>query len=446
MTDKAEHQTPDWRELKSRWEDASRRISGWWDRDVRQARETELRDPTLNAIWYADAEHRKEEEDRILSTEPTLLFLPFPYVSSGGSENSFPEMYAWDTYFINLGLAVHGRTDLIRNHILNHLFMIERYGMVLNGNRTYYLNRSQVPTHPESLRLLYRLSPERDLIARAYPLLKAEYNGYWMADHHASPTGLSTNRDLAEWTGDRKSSQVVALRPELAAEAEALDFTAIFGGDIRDCNPLITNCALTRYADTLSWMAGILGWTDELVAWQEEKARRANLIQNLCWDADLGFFLEYSHRRQERLPYRSLSAYWAMWAGVASPEQADRLVRNLGWFEHPSGLAQTDQAYPSPHPEYSALQWDYPAGWPPSQIVVVDALEAYGYTREARRIARSFVTLQLDILAESGHIWERYNVVEGSLDLPRERYPVVPMHGWSSAALVYLGNLLFGWE
>jgi alpha,alpha-trehalase len=433
-------------QLKAFWQEVNTRIGVWWSEDTRLAREPELRDPKLNSIWYADEEHRREEAGRVRDEAPTLLFLPFAYVASGGSEGSFPEMYAWDVYFINLGLAVHGRTDLIRNHILNQLFLIERYGMVLNGNRTYYLHRSQVPVHPESVRLIHRLKPDRDLIARAYPLLKREYTGYWTADHHTTPTGLATNRDLAEFSVGSEPITQIALRPELAAEAEALDFTAIYGGDIRRCNPLITNCALVRYCDTLSWMAGILGWEEELLAWQEERSRRANLIQDLCWDESQGFFFEYDFVAGTRLPYWSLSAYWALWAGVATPAQAEFMVRNLDRFENDHGLAQTDRAYPSPHPEYSALQWDYPHGWPPSHVVVVDALEAYGFEADARRIARKFVRLQLDLYRTTGKVWEKYNVVEGNLELPRERYPSVPMHGWSTAALAYLGNLLFGWE
>jgi len=39
-----------------------------------------------------------------------------------------------------VGLAAHGRWDLIRNHILNQLFVIERYSFLLTGNRVYYLS------------------------------------------------------------------------------------------------------------------------------------------------------------------------------------------------------------------------------------------------------------------------------------------------------------------
>ncbi|MCI0691735.1 hypothetical protein L0337_06960 [candidate division KSB1 bacterium] len=37
--------------LKSAWEILDEQIRGWWDADLRQAQEAEIRDKALNAIW-----------------------------------------------------------------------------------------------------------------------------------------------------------------------------------------------------------------------------------------------------------------------------------------------------------------------------------------------------------------------------------------------------------
>lgn len=436
-------------ELERRWRTLDHEIRGWWDADLNKAQEDEIRNPELNRIWYSDEEHRKQERQGREEVESTLLYLPFSYTTAGGAEGTFPEMYCWDVYFTNLGLAAHGRYDIIRNHILNQLFMIERYGMVLNGNRNYYLGRSQAPVHALSTRLYYNHIQDRDLLSRAYPVLKSEYLGYWMAEHHNTINGLATNRDLTEleFSIHGSAAERVAstrLRPELAAEAEVLDFTAIFDGDVRKCNPLMTNSALVHYAKTLAWMAAEIGWQDEAKEWQEEADQRTSKMRELCWNDEKGFFFEFQYEKKEQLPYWSLAGYWAMWAGIATSEQSEQMVENLHRFEKPFGLPQTDRIYPSPHPEFDALQWDYPNGWPPSHIVVIDALEAYGYAEEAKRVALKYLKLQLDIYDQTGKLWEKYNVVDGSLNLPRERYPVVPLHGWSSASVVYLGRKVFG--
>lgn len=70
------------------------------------------------------------------------LYLPYPYVVPGGR---FQEMYAWDSFFIALGLLRDNQTRLARNMLDNYIYQIEHYGTILNGNRTYYLTRSQLP-------------------------------------------------------------------------------------------------------------------------------------------------------------------------------------------------------------------------------------------------------------------------------------------------------------
>jgi len=83
-------------ELEQRWRALDQEIRDWWEADLSKAHETEIRDPDLNKIWYSDEKHRKQESQEAEENEWTLLYLPFPYTSSGGSEGVFPEMYCWD--------------------------------------------------------------------------------------------------------------------------------------------------------------------------------------------------------------------------------------------------------------------------------------------------------------------------------------------------------------
>ena len=401
---------------REHWQTLDFTVQSWWDGDTKTAQEADIR---------AD-------------DKGTLLFLPYRYSTAGGSETVFPEMYGWDTYFINRGLLLHNRTDLVRNHLANHLFMLERYGKVLNGNRNYYLTRSQTPLLSDGLYHYVQTlnAPEDDLplLMQAYSLLAQEYKGYWNAEHHATPVGLSTARDL----GDPN------LRVELASEAETgLDFCALFDGDVRNCTPLIINCALVRCAQVLGWLADLLRRPEEGESWREAAEVKAGRIRELCWDERAGFFLEYDFVRRERLPYLSLCAYWTLWADVATPEQAEKLVANLKRFEQPYGLAFTDRVYPSPHLEFQNLQWQYPVGWPPLHIIVADGLWAYGFRDEASRVAKTFLRGIVTEFARTGKLWEKYNVVTGTHEVPLERYPTPPHHGWTSAAVAVLGNYLY---
>ncbi len=399
--------------LHAQWQALDSLIATWWEGDLHTAREEDLRQDSSN----------------------TLLFLPHPYSSAGGSEATFPEMYAWDTHFINLALLEHGRHDLVRYHILNYLFEIERYGFMPNGNRTFYTTRSQTPIFPNSIWSYYQATGQRDILHLAYPLLKREYTGYWLASHHQTPTGLATNRDL----GDSNAS------PQLASEAETgLDFTALFEGDVRQCTPLITNCALVQYARVLSWMAQELGERTEALRWQMEAKERIQRIQDLCWNEEAGFFFEYNYEKQQQLPYWSLCAYWTLWAAIATEEQSNRLVENLSRFEQPHGLTVTDQQYRSPHTEFDWVQWGYPAGWAPLHMITVAGLDAYGHHEQARRVAEKFLALLIQVYQQTDKLYEKYNVVAGNIQLPKERTSEIPsLHGWTSAAAVILGRRVF---
>ena len=72
----------------------------------------------------------------------SLLPLPNPYIVPGGR---FREVYYWDSYFTMLGLKESGEVDLIEDIVKNFASLINRYGFIPNGNRTYYLSRSQPP-------------------------------------------------------------------------------------------------------------------------------------------------------------------------------------------------------------------------------------------------------------------------------------------------------------
>ncbi|WP_169792089.1 trehalase family glycosidase [Jiangella muralis] len=419
--------------LEQGWRPLDTQIRSWWDLDIASAAEADIRATPQGS-------------------EP-LLFLPFPYVRPGGAQGAFAAMYCWDTFFINEALLAHGRLDLVRNHILNYLFMIERFGYMPNSNDRATQTRSQTPVLPISIWKYYLATGDDDLLHRAYPLLKREYEDYWNAPHHRTPTGLATNRDV----GDEY------LTAELAAEAETgLDWTPIFAGDVRRCVPLITNCALVRYARLIAMIGARLGRRGEAADFARQADTRASLIRKYCWSEETGFFHEYDYQAQRMLPYVSACAYWALWAGVATEDQAKRLARNLPSLVQRYGLASTDQEYAdarpdssyAPDPETSAevphhsggggnLQWMYPAGWAPEQIIAVEGLDSYGYGDQAEQVARAFLTVLVEQYHETGELWEKYNVLDGGLVVPNSRYGNLPMHGWSAAAAVILGRRLF---
>jgi alpha,alpha-trehalase len=417
-------------DIAAAWQALDNSIKGWWDGDMRTATELDIAHAESDWTWLQTIQTigGKKVDPPV---QPTLLFLPFPFSPAAGNQGAYPEMFAWDSYFIVRGLLCHGRLDLARNILLNLLFQIFRFGKVLNANRTYFLSRSQPPLHPDGLWRYYEATGDRDLLLLSYPLLRREYRDYWNDADHRTSTGLNTNRDNRDpW-----------LRPELASIAEAgLDFSPVYEGDVSSCVPVALNCQLAKYASTLGNMAEALGFQEEAAEWRGEFERRAALIRQLCWDEDAGFYFERNHVSGRLLPEWSLCAYWTMWAGVASAAQAPRLVSGLERFEHGPGLTFTDRLYPSPYPEFPLLQWSYPYCWPPTMVMVVDALNAYGFSAEAARVGTAYLGEVIEQFRSTGKLWEKYIPVAGLTEQSAERYENVAFHGWTSASVAVIGR------
>ena len=86
----------------------------------------------------------------------SLLYVPKPYVVPGGA---FQEFYYWDSYFTMLGLIPDGHADLARDLVDDFSYLIETYGHIPNGARTFYLSRSQPPVYYLMVGLLNRDDP-----------------------------------------------------------------------------------------------------------------------------------------------------------------------------------------------------------------------------------------------------------------------------------------------
>src|SRR5471030_2520885 len=110
-----------------------------------------------------------------VSKYSSLLPLPNDFIVPGGR---FRETYYWDSYFTMLGLQESHQTKIIQNMIGNFAYLIDKYGFIPNGTRTYYLTRSQPPFFSMMLDLLAKDEGDKVMVKYQSELLK-EY-AYWM--------------------------------------------------------------------------------------------------------------------------------------------------------------------------------------------------------------------------------------------------------------------------
>lgn len=349
--------------------------------------------------------------------EGTLVGLPEPYVTP--NREFFEEMYYWDSYFSMLGLRELGRIDVAEGVVENCLSLLDRFGFVPNGNRTYLTSRSQPPFLAPMVTLVHAETGDDAWLARAVECVEREYADYWTTPPHAvDGTGLNRYYDQS---GDH----------EHAEDESGWDLTPRFQRRGNDYLPVDLNSYLYGYERHLAAAHDALGDPDAAATWRETAATRRQRVVETHWDDDAGLFFDYDFERGRHSPVESLAAYVPLWTGLASDDQAARLVENLPRFEHPGGLVTCRTDYGMPD-----RQWNHPNGWAPLQWQVVTGLRRYGYDDAADRVRRKWLALCEDVFAETGVFWENYDVVDAGVGTSDRRYETQPGFGWTCA--VYL--------
>ena len=382
----------------------------------------------------------------------TLLGLPKPF-STPGISGSFQELYYWDTYFINVGLLASGRTEQAANNIENMFWLIDRFGWMPNGNRTFYLNRSQPPLLSQMVRELFQQTQDRAWLRdRAYPALQKEYR-FWHT-HRTAGNGLSryagektddtTIFDLGKALCERfgiappqNEEKLCSYGYAMQAVAESgWDCTSRFGTEAHLYTPVDLNALLYLTESNMEWFAGVLGRTEESEQWHTRKEARKEAMDRLLWDEGRGYYCDCRFPDGHRSQLLSVASFYPLFAGMCDRERAERVIATLPKLEMPYGIACCEKT-----DDLLGLQWDYPNGWACLQYLAAAALYRYGHERDARRIAEKYIGLVDRVFRKSGQLWEKYNVRTGEISGAKE-YKTPPMMGWTAGVYVAFQKFL----
>ncbi len=378
-----------------------------------------------------------------------LLYLPGDYVVPGGR---FNEAYGWDSYFILLGLLEDNELFLAKSLTAQLLYQVEHYGAVLNANRTYFLSRSQPPLLSRMVLKLYEHTQDADWLRETLPTLVAYYQ-YWLAEEHSHKSGLSRFYDFGEGPApevvaseqdeagrthfDRiktfyQNNEVIAYDVSLYYDAEKDELTDLFykgdrtmresgfdptdrfgpfSIDILHYLPVCLNSLLCQMEQDMAEIYRLVGNNGEDVPksnvakieqWQKRAETRSQAVNDYLWDDAHGLYFDYHFPTGQRRHYEFATTFYPLWIGIASAQQAQRVVENLSKFEAPGGVRTSTVT--------SGNQWDDPFGWAPLQLIAVEGLWRYGYETEAKRLARKFVSMLAEDFERCGSLVEKYDL------------------------------------
>ena len=435
----------------------------------------------LDVVWLPEGQATPEQV-RDMNEKPGLLALDMirttdregkdtlkgvPFLVPGGR---FNELYGWDSYMGSLGLLEHGRVDLAKAMVQNFCFCIKHYGKILNGNRSYYLCRSQPPFLTDMTdKVFTRIAHEsgaKDFLRLATLAAIKEYYNVWMAEPRYDPgTGLSRyhpggvgvppeteashfqtvikpfakrhDLDFQEFVkaynagnvnepeldeyflhdrAVRESGHDTSYRLEsVAAHLATVDLNSLLYKYESDIARTIKRHFSDRLPipDEYLTNENRIDKVESSAIWDRRAKRRKALMDKYMWSEGQGMYFDYNTVLRRREEYRSATTFWTMWAKVATPRQAAAMVlKALPQFEEFGGLASgTEQSRGPVGLSRPNRQWDYPFGWAPQQMLAWEGFLNYGYLDEAQRLAYKWLYMVTKAFVDfNGVVVEKYNV------------------------------------
>ena len=387
----------------------------------------------------------------------SLLPLPQPYVVPGGR---FREIYYWDSYFTMLGLEQSGRRDLLESMVSDFAYLIDRYGHVPNGTRSYYLSRSQPPFFYAMVGLLAAEDPAA-AFARYLPELKREY-AFWMqgagglrrGSAHRRVVALSDGSILNRYWDDRDTPRDESYRhdselardsarpaPQLwrdirAAAESGWDFSSRWLADAHTLAAIDTTSIVPPDLNSLLFglenaiRSGCQRHAEPACAAQFARraaARRAAMDRYL-WEPLSGAYLDYDWVRRARIPRVSAATLYPLFVAMASGVQAAAVADSVrAELLKPGGLVTTTLD--------SGEQWDAPNGWAPLQWIAIDGLRHYGQGALAETIACRWISNVNDGYRRSGRLVEKYDVIHPGDSGAGGEYPLQDGFGWTNGVM-----------
>lgn len=375
----------------------------------------------INSHWQQLTHHEKHDNG-------TIIGLPHPYVvpaADPAASFTFKEQYYWDSYFTALGL-VGDHQDLAEGMLENLIYLFERFGFIPNASRMYFMSRSQPPLLTSYIRLIFETG-NKDVawLQKRMAVAQREYEQVWVNQSH--PFWHKVEGGLSRYYD-------INVLHDLAEAESGWDMTTRFERKCLDYLPIDLNCLLYKYETDFAWTAQQTKDAKQVKYWQKLASERKQAIQRSMWHKRKGFFFDYNYVKKQQGDVWSLAGYFALWAGVATKEQAQQMVKNLSKFEHSGGLATTTR----PLIDMSIfgslkVQWAFPNGWAPLHYIVLQGLQNYGYDQHAERIARKWVSTNLGWFERHGVFLEKYNVVNPHKHPVEGVYPSQTGFGWTNA-------------
>jgi alpha,alpha-trehalase len=365
-----------------------------------------------------------------------------------------------------LGLKESGETEMIGNMVKNFAYLIETYGHIPNGNRSYYIGRSQPPFFAAMVQLLATIKGD-EVFTTYLPALEKEYQ-YWMEgaaklkpgqahrrvvrlkdgtvlnrywDDSNVPRQESYREDVE--TAAKSGRNKIEMYKQLRAGAESgIDFSNRWFADGKNLTTLQTTNMIAVDLNALLYnlemviaKALLMKGDSAAEAYKKKATKRQEAVDKYCWNKKLNYYTDY-HFKSQRIwnnvtpagmyPFcffENKPDYLSLLAKRASETLKAKLLKE-------GGITCTEKG--------SNQQWDLPNGWAPLNWMTIWGMDRCGQKELAADIAKRWMKLNIDVFNRTGKLMEKYNVVDTQLEAGGGEYPGQDGFGWTNGVLLAL--------
>ena len=328
---------------------------------------------------------------------------------------AYGEFFDWDLYFENVYLSYYGVSDYDFTNLKLFLDKQQADGFVARTLGIKYPRPTQMfkPFMAQLVVLGARQNGnDYEWLRAKYYLRLQKYIDRWFAFDH-------DGNGLPVWN---------------SSDASGMDNQISRSGDLESYRDegVDLACYLYRELQAMAIISAKLGKNTDSEMYTEHAERLAKAINKVFWSEQDAFYYDRDEKTGKTIKIKSVAGFLPLWAGVASPAQARRLVNdhllnpNEFWLTYPVAT------YAKSEPEFyegsrsGECNWEGPA-WIPTNYMIFHGLLQYGYNDAAKELALRTFRLAM---VPSPVTREFYDSDSGKGN------GMNPFWGWSSLAYV----------
>lgn len=402
----------------------------------------------VGAQTKATREHRKLIKEHVYSDyklmfkQPTGIALEYPYITPGSRQYA-AVLWDWDSWLSNVALRqilndIGSETDKTealayeQGCVLNYL----AYTSPDDGYMPMVVDAETDPDRIKPVDI-YSTNMHKPCLAQHAAFLIRENGGEaeWIRNGFGRMQAFMRNYHEHH---RHKATGLYYWQDDLAIGVDN-DPSTFFRPNGSSAS-IYLNCLMYKELLAMAYIADRLALADEAARYNDMAAVLKKAVQEHCWDEKDGMYysvdinlLPYTGKPEyifgkpfvlhEGAPrdYPCLiqrlgcwSGFMALWAGIATEQQAERMVKeNLmdeRTFCAPYGvrtLSKLEKMY-NMRPTHNPSNWQGPI-WGVSNYMVFRGLADYGFNKEARTMAQKTVALYGSDLKKEGALHEYYN-------------------------------------